>query len=259
MSGSAPVAVDVSGPVWTLTLDRPLQGNACSSEMVAALEELLRRAEREQPMALVLQAEGRHFCTGFDFSAIADECDDMLLARFVRIELLLQRVARAPLLTVAVAHGRAIGAGADLYAACAVRLVRGEASFAFPGARGFGLVLGTRRLCAAVGSERALEWIESGRTVPTAEAVEAGLVHRVLDAAGSADVLGVIGARLHEGLAVRGALRRAAAPNREIEDALDLRRLVESAARPGLRDRIEAYAQRVRTLRSQPAHGHPSS
>ena len=38
------------------------------------------------------------------------------------------------------------------------------------------------------------------------------------------------------------ALSRAASPEQVAEDALDLARLVDSAARPGLRDRIAAYA-----------------
>jgi enoyl-CoA hydratase/carnithine racemase len=240
--------VDDGSAVWQLTLDRPAQGNACSAELIAALDDTLQRAEREQAQALVLQGAGRHFCTGFDLSDIGNESDDSLLARCVRIELVLQRLARAPFLTVAVAHGRAIGAGADLFAACELRLARGAASFAFPGARGFGLVLGTRRLCEAVGRTQALKWIEGGVTITEEEALHAGLVHGRIGQEDS--VASLVAARLHDDGVLRKSLRLAANPHREIEDALDLRRLVESAARVGLRDRIAAYIERGAARRS---------
>lgn len=238
----SPLRVERSGPVWRLTLDRPAQGNACSAELVAALDEALQQAEREAAQAVVLQGAGRHFCTGFDLSGLAQESDDTLLARFVRIELMLQRLARAPFLTVAVAQGRCIGAGADLFTACERRLVGAEASFAFPGARGFGLVLGTRRLCDAVGPTRALGWIESGALVGVDEALHSGLASERL--AQDGDAMAQVQALLPEDGALRGALRRAARPHREHEDAADLRHLVESAARAGLRERIQAYVER---------------
>ena len=60
---------------------------------------------------------------------------DHLLQRFVHVEQLLQALWHAPIRTMALAQGRAWGAGADLLAACEVRHVREDASFRFPGAR----------------------------------------------------------------------------------------------------------------------------
>src|SRR3546814_15241911 len=82
------------------------------------------------------------------------------MARFIRIELLLQARQAAPFLTVAVGHGRHIGAGADMFVACQRRIVVGEAAFRFPGAA-FGLVLGTGRLARLVGSASACDWVGS--------------------------------------------------------------------------------------------------
>ena len=252
------VAVDALDSVWTVTLERPQQGNACSSRLVAELDEILQEAERERVTAVVVRGAGKHFCTGFDLSAIDDETDDSLLARFVRVELMLQRLARAPFLTVAVAHGRAIGAGADLFTACAVRLVEGEgASFSFPGARGFGLVLGTRRLCAVVGRATALDWVETGRAIATDEALRSGL------ATGSIPPLTSIHDYLGQRLTLAPSLRRAlggeASPEQVAEDALDLAQLVDSAARPGLRDRIAAYAAGATRRRAPSPPSTPSA
>ena len=239
----APVILDAHERVWRLTLNRPQQGNACSAELVSALERILGRAESEQAQALVLQGNGRHFCTGFDLSRLEHETDDTLLSRFVRIELMLQRMRRAPFLTIAIAHGRTVGAGADLLAACDVRLALPGTTFAFPGARGFGLVLGTRRLAERVGPETALEWIESGRSIAAEEACARGLITAI--AAVPADADGILAARALLDRSLSRALHQAPAPARVAEDAADLQQLVHSAACPGLRERIAVYAART--------------
>lgn len=238
----APLEIDRSTPIWRLTLNRPDHGNSCSAELVAALDVALLRAEQEDAQAIVLRGAGRHFCTGFDLSSVAQESDDSLLARFVRIELMLQRLARAPFLTVAVAHGRAIGAGADIFTACTVRLVQGETSLAFPGARGFGLVLGTRRLCDVVGRGTALPWIERASVITAAEALRTGLATAAIETDTQVDKF--VLERASNEAVTRELLRRAASPFENAENAQDLQRLVESAARPGLRARIALYIER---------------
>jgi enoyl-CoA hydratase/carnithine racemase len=243
----ATVLLDASGPIWRLTLNRPQQGNACSADLVAGLETALSGAASQGAQAFVIEGEGRHFCTGFDLSQLDHESDDTLLARFVRIELMLQRLARAPFLTVALAHGRTMGAGADLFAACGLRLARTDASFAFPGARGFGLVLGTRRLAARVGAQDALSWVESGRNISVEEALCAGLVSAL--AADPAEVEQIVTTRVHDDAWLQNALRTAVDPRAADDDARDLDLLVRSAARAGLRDRIAAYVERVASTR----------
>ncbi|GLC91799.1 enoyl-CoA hydratase [Cupriavidus sp. TA19] len=239
--------LDLNSHIWRVTLDRPQHGNALSAQLVTELDEVLARAERDLPAAVILAGSGRHFCTGFDLSDLAEESDDTLLARFVRIELLLQRIARAPYLTVAIARGRAMGAGADVFAACRLRLAEGNASFAFPGASGFGLVLGTRRLAALVGSSTALNWIETGRGVPAAEAQRAGLVSAFLP--NEQSIAEEVSQQLNMPTHMAAALRSAIEPEAGMNDAKDLERLVRSAALPGLRDRISTYVQRAMAAR----------
>ena len=65
---------------------------------------------------------GPQFQRGFDFGDWESQSEGDLLLRFVRIEMLLQRVAATPCLTVALAHGRNFGAGVDLFGACKWRL-----------------------------------------------------------------------------------------------------------------------------------------
>lgn len=232
-----------SGTVCRLVLDQPAQGNALSPGLVAALDVALDEAATGGATLLVLEGSGRHFCTGFDMSDIAAQTDDSLLARFTRIELLLQRIHRAPCPTVAVARGLAMGAGADLFAACTHRLIQRGTSFTFPGFRGFGLVLGSRRLAARVGMALALDWVDSARVVDGEEALAAGFATGCFEGddglRAARDAVGDNAPANAE-----SPLRDALDGNASAHDARDLEALVRSAARAGLQQRVASYVSR---------------
>jgi enoyl-CoA hydratase/carnithine racemase len=233
------------GDVLHLRLARADRGNALSAALVAALMQAFDEAARSDVRLVVLAGEGRHFCTGFDLSDLDAETDDSLLARFTRVELLLQAVHAAPFATLALAHGRTMGAGADLFCACTERWIVGDASFAFPGAA-FGLVLGTTRLADTVGPRCAAQWIEGGETIGADAALSAGLATRRLDAQALETELAALATRLRRLDAptqhgIHAAIDAARRPRGDAGAAQDLARLVRSAARPGLRERIAAY------------------
>ncbi len=232
--------------VATLTLDRPERGNALSGALVEELHAGLARANSDvSAHTLVLRGEGRHFCTGFDLDELDTESDSSLLLRFVRIEMLLDALWRAPLRTVVLAQGSVTGAGADLFAACDLRLIQSDASLRFPGA-GFGIVLGTRRLAARVGSDRALRWVSEATSISAQAAVETGLASSAAsDLASAADALQTTRSRLER--ATYAALRAALIDS---NGERDLAALVRSAAAPGLKARIVAYRDRVAAARA---------
>lgn len=233
---------EMKGGVGTLTLNRPEKGNALSAELVDALIEAVSRTlDDAGAHTLVINAAGKHFCTGFDLSDLATSSDGDLLHRFVRVEQLLQLVWRAPVRTVAVVQGRAWGAGADLFAACEVRLCAPESTLRFPGTR-FGLVLGTRRLTERVGGDTARRWLNAGAEVNASEALDAGMATQVLAADERAAAIAALGVPVPDretGAAIR-------ARTRHDEDDGDLAALVRSAMRPGLKARIEAYVAGLR-------------
>jgi len=132
------------GAVWTVTLDRPARANALSAGLVDDLHDLLDQAVAAQPDALVLRGNDRHFSAGFDLTGLDEETDATLSHRFLRIGLLLERLAAAPLPTVAVVEGAAVGAGADLVTHCDHRLVGPSVRLRFPGSA-FGVRLGAER------------------------------------------------------------------------------------------------------------------
>ena len=245
VSSSPELLLTHDGDVMQLTLNRPDKGNALSRDLVAALMQALEAASEAGIRLLVLSGSGKHFCTGFDLSGLDQEDDDSLLSRFTRVELLLQALHTAPFTTLALAHGRTMGAGADLFCACDNRYMVGETSFAFPGAA-FGLVLGTTRLARMVGSTQAHEWIEAGARIDQVSALGTGLATRQIEASSlDAEISALIQrtARLDAVTqrAIQQAIRVAQHSHSEAAQAQDLWRLVQSAARPGIKNRIAAY------------------
>lgn len=222
-----------------LVLDRGGRANALDAATVEHLHTQLDAATGAD--VVVLGARGRAFCGGLDLAGLDDETDASLLLRLVRVQVLLERVQTHPALTVALLEGAAVGAGADLALACGVRLATPAASLRFPGS-GFGAVLGTARLAAETTPSYAAEVALTGRRIDLDEAAARGLVRVLPDRAALDDEvarLAEAAARLPAGT---GARLRAATTH----DGPDpMGALVRSlASRPGLRDRVSAYAAR---------------
>ena len=220
--------------VVTLTLNRPSVGNALGPELVEGLLAQVQRVLTDsQNHTLVLRGAGNQFCTGLDLSDLATLSDGDMLLRLVRIETLLATLWHAPLRTVALAQGRAWGAGADLFAVCEQRIAAPGTTFRFPGAQ-FGIVLGTRRLAERVGVDVARQLIIGGGELDAAQALAAGLVSAVGD---SADP-GAPKVDAQTSAAIRAATRS------DQRDA-DLAALVRSACVPGLQARITRYREHM--------------
>lgn len=229
---------ETDADVRTLTLNRPDKRNALSAELVEALIEGVDHARRDGIRLLVLRGEGKSFSAGFDFGGFEEQSEGDLLLRFVRIETLLQAVAHAPFPTLAFAHGRNFGAGVDLFGACSRRVADPDANFLMPGL-GFGLVLGTRRYAAMVGTARALQVLGEAVTFTADEALADGFATGIAPVDAWPEVLAQAG---------EASTRLAAGPLRCLLDVTrpdtrdaDLADLVRSAALPGIKERIRAY------------------
>ena len=161
----------------------------------------------------------------------------------MRIEALLQRLRRAPFVTISLIQGPAYGAGADLAAACAFRIGTSASRFRFPGFQ-FGVALGTRRLVRIIGMQQARDILLRNRMVDAADALRIGLLtecvrpERLQDAA--TGLLNEIKSLSDE--AVGDILRITG----EDTDERDLANLVHSLSREGLHQRINTYRTRLR-------------
>ena len=237
------LSTEYQAGVTTLTLQRPERGNALGPELVEALISAAEAAMADQSVhTLVLRGAGRHFCTGLDLTDLATLSDGDLLLRLVRIETLLALLWHAPIRTVALAHGRTWGAGADLFAVCEQRLVNPDTTLRFPGAQ-FGIVLGTRRLAERIGVDAARALVLEGGELDAPEALALGLATQRVDT--GVDTASQILTRLAPPLPDSATARAIRSATREDCRDADLAALVRSAARPGLQLRITAYRARL--------------
>jgi len=222
--------------VLLLTLNRGSKANSLTPTLV---EDLITALDQPDNVRMaVIRGEGTHFCAGFDLSDISELSDGDLLWRFVRIELLLQKIYHSPFPIVALGHGQIVGAGADLFVACWHRVAAPCAKLKMPGWN-FELALGTGRLAALIGQDAARDMLIDTRSISAEKAREIGLASDLIGKEGWEDLVTTLGARARTlpTEATTNMLALTGSKNAE----LDLAALVRSAARPGLKARVEKY------------------
>jgi enoyl-CoA hydratase/carnithine racemase len=222
--------------VLLLTLNRGSKANSLTPTLV---EDLITALDQPDNVRMaVIRGEGKHFCAGFDLSDISELSDGDLLWRFVRIELLLQKIYHSPFPIVALGHGQIVGAGADLFVACWHRVAAPCAKLKMPGWN-FELALGTGRLAALIGQDAARDMLIDTRSISAEQAREIGLASDLIGKEGWEDLVTTLGARARTlpTEATTNMLALTGSKNAE----LDLAALVRSAARPGLKARVEKY------------------
>ena len=242
MTAGVPLDISSSDHVVRAVLKRPERGNALDEATVECLIDALEKSMAEGTRAFIIEGAGKHFCTGFDLPEQGAD-DAGLLYRLIRIELMLQLVYEAPFVTIAFAHGRTFGAGADLFTACDFRFSSNDALFAFPGA-GFGILLGTSRLAERVGTDAARRLIRTGAAIDVQEALRLQLATEIV---ALADVEACITASMKTPIAPNtlASLHRI---TRRADSDRALAELVRSGARPGLAERLAAFRARVKGL-----------
>jgi enoyl-CoA hydratase len=228
------------GHVTRLTLSRPQKANALSAALVEALIDAVDYARTDGTRLLILDGAGAHFCAGFDFADYDGATEGDLALRFIRIEILLQALYHAPYETLALAHGRNFGAGADLVATCGLRIATPDATFRMPGLR-FGVVLGTRRLASRVGADKARDILSASRTFDAAEALEIGFLTRLASRDQWSDIAESARAQCERlTTAAAAALHARTADDTRAEDMTALARSVST---PGLKERIRMFRE----------------
>lgn len=169
--------------ILLVTVDRPERRNALGRAGWLELQEIVRRARQDpQVRALLLTGSGeRAFVSGADVGELVDRPPEVALEGLV--QRLLLEIEDLPFPTVAALNGDAFGGGWELALACDFRVAAAHVRVGFPEVS-LGIIPGaggTQRLLQHVGLGRAKELILTGRPVPAPEALELGLVNRVVD------------------------------------------------------------------------------
>ena len=184
------VLCDVADGVMTMTLNRPDKLNAFTPAMRDAMIAGFDRADADDAIRVVIvTGAGRGFCAGADLSQGASRFDVSKRLGDGEIDYsreeardsggqLALRIFASLKLVIAAVNGPAVGVGATMLLPMDIRLASTAARFGFPFTRR-GLVpeaCSTWFLPRAVGMQRAMEWVATGRVFPAEEALAAGLV-----------------------------------------------------------------------------------
>lgn len=167
--------------VALLRLDSPETRNALSTQMRAELADQLERLDADPEVrCMVIAGSEKVFAAGADIRAMAergideppDSAGPTFWARLAAIE--------TPL--VAAVSGYALGGGCELAMACDMIVADKDARFGQPEVT-LGIIPGgggTQRLTRAIGKQRAMELILTGRLFGAETAAEWGLINKAI-------------------------------------------------------------------------------
>jgi enoyl-CoA hydratase/carnithine racemase len=184
----------VADHVATITLNAPERLNTISGAMLNELSARLLEADRDRDVrCIVLTGAGRAFCAGLDLAAQQQSAKGTLgnLGGLTTAPGEFELRDAPPIVlheldtpTVCALNGGAAGYGLDLALGCDIRLAADSAKLN-PGFAKRGILPesgGTWLLPRLVGYAKAAEIAFTGRTLSAAEALELGLVNRVVPA-----------------------------------------------------------------------------
>jgi enoyl-CoA hydratase len=177
---------DVRDGIAIVTINRPDKLNALNDAVIADLDRAVERIESEDAIAGVILtgAGSKAFVAGADIGELAQQKQMSGKARAMRGQAVFRRLERCGKPVVAAVNGFALGGGCELAMACHLRVASESARFGQPEVKlgigpGYG---GTVRLPRLVGKGRALDLLLTARMVGAEEALQMGLVNRVVPA-----------------------------------------------------------------------------
>jgi enoyl-CoA hydratase len=174
------------GGVGYLIFNNPERHNAVSLEMWEAASSILAdfAADKSVRVAVLTGAGGKAFVSGADISKFESERSSKeAIDRYNQVvDEANAAVYEFPKPTIAMIHGYCIGGGVGLALCCDLRICSDNAKFGVPAAKlglGYGFK-GIKKLVDVVGPSFAKEIFFTARQFSAAEALQMGLVNRVL-------------------------------------------------------------------------------
>jgi enoyl-CoA hydratase/carnithine racemase len=179
---STSLLTEARNGVVTLTLNRPEKRNALSHELLSQLSHTLTALATDQGAnVVVLAARGPAFCAGHDLGEMVGRSESDYRTLFELCSEVMQQLRRLPQPVIARVQGLATAAGCQLVAACDLAVAVETATFATPGVK-IGLFCTTPMvpLVRAIPPRFALEMLLTGKPISAAQALEWGLINRVV-------------------------------------------------------------------------------
>lgn len=185
------VKVDALGAVEIWTINGEARRNSINRGMVQELENMLGRVSSSREVrAVVLTGAGdKAFCAGADLKERAKMSQSEVRAFLATLRGLLRSFEASDCVFIAAINGLALGGGTEIALCCDLRIASSTAELGLTEVK-LGIIPGgggTQRLGRLIGPARAKDLILTGRRVGAAEALNLGLVNRVVPLAAVVD------------------------------------------------------------------------
>ena len=167
-----------------LTLNRPKQQNALSTDLMRALISKLDEIKNNKNIKVVtLFANGNNFCAGHDLKELKlDKSEKRFKEIFRLCSQLMTRIVKLPKPVIAGVQGIATAAGCQLVASCDLAIATKNATFATPGVN-IGLFCSTPMVAVSrnVSKKRTMEMLLMGNFINANKALDFGLINNVVE------------------------------------------------------------------------------
>jgi enoyl-CoA hydratase len=175
------ILAETRGKVGLITIHRPQAMNALNPELLGELFQALTAYEVDPSIgAMLITGSERAFAAGADIKFMAGASSAEMRANgFVELFDGLRKIKKP---VIAAVSGFALGGGCELALACDLIIASETARFGQPEVS-IGVIPGaggTQRLARALGKVIAMEMVLNNRTLSASEALEFGLVNRVV-------------------------------------------------------------------------------
>lgn len=184
MSSMKFIQLEPQGDIAVVKINRPEALNAMNSDVITELSRTIDIVSADDGIKVVVitGAGERSFCAGADISYMVN-IEPMQAERYATAaQAVINKIERLEKPVIAAVNGFALGGGCELAMACDIRIASSNAKIGQPEVTigippGWG---GTQRLMRLVGPAKAKEMIFTGKMIAADEALQIGLVNRVI-------------------------------------------------------------------------------
>ena len=221
--------------VATITMARPDRLNALSGRTVDELRDAVEESARSGARCLLLTGEGRGFSSGADLAGSGGLPEDAGAALEKHFNPLVEAIFALPIPVVAAVNGPCAGAGCSLAFAADI-VIAARSAYFLQAFVNIGLIPdagATWLLPRLAGRARAMEMMMLGERVAAGQALEWGLISRVVEDEHLASEAVLLATRLAQGPTVAlGLIRKLARDSEQValSDALAAERVAQRVA-----------------------------
>jgi len=176
------VIASIQDKIGTITLNRPEANNTFNIEMATELNTALKEMDRDSDVnVIVINANGRNFCTGIDVNYVDGKPMKDYLDWVRLMEEMNMTIAKMAKPVIASVHRIAVANGIGLVAACDLAIASDTAKFGATAINVGLFCMGPAvPLVKSLGRKRTLELIMTGEIIDAEKALTMGLINKIV-------------------------------------------------------------------------------